>query len=190
MSTDAKPTFDARAEAHALIALFDDDWVCSGALHCTNCDSLAAALTAAYEAGQRSGDGYARGLRDARAIVADHAAGHFTTARAALRSIALRLSSAPEGEATRGAGEARRGPAGLDPLPRCGHGGCLLDASGEILEPPCGCRWGAPPAAPREAAVCGIGYNVPFPPPTRGMKVCVCELPRGHRSPCGPKARP
>lgn len=33
------------------------------------------------------------------------------------------------------------GPAGLDPLPRCIHDVCLLDGSGEVLEPTCGCRW-------------------------------------------------
>lgn len=33
------------------------------------------------------------------------------------------------------------GPAGLDPLPQCEHGKPLLDGGGEILEPPCGCRW-------------------------------------------------
>lgn len=26
------------------------------------------------------------------------------------------------------------------PLPRCEHGHCLRDGSGDALEPPCGCR--------------------------------------------------
>jgi hypothetical protein len=34
----------------------------------------------------------------------------------------------------------------LDTLPRCVHGGCLIDGAGERLEPPCGCRAPAPPA--------------------------------------------
>jgi hypothetical protein len=26
------------------------------------------------------------------------------------------------------------------PLPRCGHGSCLVDGAGKLLEPECGCR--------------------------------------------------
>ncbi len=36
------------------------------------------------------------------------------------------------------------GPSGMDPLPQCPHNRPLLDCSGEILEPRCGCRWGGP----------------------------------------------
>lgn len=39
-----------------------------------------------------------------------------------------------------------RGPAGLDPLPRCLHDKPLLDGAGEILVPSCGCRWRPDPS--------------------------------------------
>lgn len=41
---------------------------------------------------------------------------------------------------------------GIDPLPQCKHGKPLVDGSGEILEPPCGCRYKVeyvPPPTPK-----------------------------------------
>lgn len=29
----------------------------------------------------------------------------------------------------------------VNPLPRCKHNACLRDGAGELLEPPCGCRF-------------------------------------------------
>lgn len=54
----------------------------------------------------------------------------------------------------------KRGPAGLDPLPRCRHNAALLDGAGEILEPSCGCQYGQ--ARGETSAGAGGGNAEPF----------------------------